>query len=83
VVSEKSAVSAAVPSLEGLRMAQTGFRGAAGVGSGGKERTGFHRGRNASAKLEIPVHNSFEMIARAGRPYSSGHDPQGGMKCTA
>jgi len=50
VVSEKSAVSAAVPSLEGLRMAQTGFRGAAGEGSGGKERTGFHRGRNASAK---------------------------------
>ena len=55
VVSEKSAVSAAVPSLEGLRMAQTGFRGAAGEGSGGKERTGFHRGRNASAKLEIPA----------------------------
>jgi len=27
---------------------------AAGEGSGGKQRTGFHRGRNAGAKLETP-----------------------------
>lgn len=58
MVTGKSAVSAAVPSVEGLRIAQTGFRGTAGEGSGGKERTGFHRRRNASAKPEIPVDES-------------------------
>src|SRR6516225_2753069 len=58
VVSEKPAARVAVRSLEGPRRAQTGFRGAAGTGSGGKERIGFHRGRNAGAKLKIPLDGS-------------------------
>jgi len=51
-------------------MTQTGFRGAAGVGSGGKERTGFRRARNGSAKLEIPdeaFHRNLDHLP-AARP---------------
>jgi len=54
MVSEKPAARVAVPSLEGPRRAQTGFRGAAGTGSGGKERIGFHRGRKCRRQNENP-----------------------------
>ena len=54
MVSEKPAARVAVPSLEGPRRAQTGFRGAAGMGSGGKERIGFHRGRKCRRQTENP-----------------------------
>jgi hypothetical protein len=54
VVSEKSAARVAVPSLDVPRWGANGLFGAAEEGSGGKQRTGFHRGRNAGAKLQIP-----------------------------
>jgi hypothetical protein len=54
-VSEKSAASVAAPSPEGPMGHKRAFGGAAGKGSGGEERTGFHRARNAGAKLEIPA----------------------------
>ncbi len=53
MVSEKSAASAAVPSVEGPRRAQTGFRGAAGEGPGRKNGLGPTDGRSAGDKMEM------------------------------
>ncbi len=61
VVSEKSAASAAVRSVEGPRRAQRGFRGAPRRAPGGNRRAGFDEGKECRHQNGNPSRHGFDV----------------------